>query len=259
MQPDVEWPRLTAAELRERAAADAILILPIGATEQHGPHLPTMTDNRIVHAVAVTAARLIAAREPVVVAPVIPFGLSEHHVSLGGTLTLDLATLHGLLRCLCGAAIRQGFKRLFILNGHGGNAAALEAVVGELTIAHRLPIATAAYWRIAERSIAAILERQDGVLHACEAETSLMLALEPDLVPAPPDGDCRGDLVPGTAAIPDVNAAVYRWRQLGSRAASGVIGEAGAASAEKGQRLLDAIAADVAVALVEPNLWAASI
>jgi creatinine amidohydrolase len=259
MLPDVEWPRLTAAELRQRADADAILILPIGATEQHGPHLPTMTDNRIVHAVAVAAARLIADRQPVVVAPVIPFGLSEHHVSLGGTLTLDLATLHGLLRCLFGSAIRQGFKRLFILNGHGGNAAALEAVVGELTIEHRLPIATAAYWRIAERSISCILERQDGVLHACEAETSLMLALEPDLVPAQPAADCRGDLVPGAAAIPGLNQAVYRWRQLGSRAATGVIGEAHAASAEKGRRLLDAIALDVATALTAPNLWTAPV
>lgn len=259
MQTEVEWPRLSAALLRERAAADAILVLPIGATEQHGPHLPTMTDNRIVHAVAVTAARLIAADAPVVVAPVIPFGLSEHHVSLGGTLTLDLPTLHGLLRCLCGSAIRQGFRRLFILNGHGGNAAALEAVVGELTIEHRLPIATAAYWRIAERSIAAILERQAGVLHACEAETSMMLALEPELVPAPPDADCRGDLVPGAAAIDGVNPAVYRWRQLGSRTVTGVVGEAHAASVEKGRRLLDAIAGDVATALRAPNLWTAPV
>lgn len=259
MPSEVEWQRLTAADIRQRAGADAIVIVPIGATEQHGPHLPVMTDNRIVHAVAVRAARLIAERAPVIVTPVIPFGLSEHHVSLGGTLTLNLETLHAVLRSVVGSAIRQGFRRIFILNGHGGNAAALEAIVGELTIAHRLPIATAAYWRIAASSIAAILEHQAGVLHACEAETSLMLALEPELVPSPPADDCRGDLVPGAAAIPGVNEAIYRWRQLGSRSATGVVGEAGAATAEKGHRLLDAIAADVALALVEPSLWSAPI
>ncbi|MEZ5865353.1 MAG: creatininase family protein [Geminicoccaceae bacterium] len=256
---EVDWSRLTAARLRERAAANAILILPVGATEQHGPHLPVMVDSRIVRAVAIDAARRIALLEPAVVAPALPFGLSEHHVSIGGALTLDLATYAAVLGCLCDSAIRQGFRRIFILNGHGGNAAALEAIVGSLTIEHRLPIATAAYWRIAETAIAAILERQAGVLHACEAETSMMMALEPGLVaPSVPDA-CRGELVPGAAAIAGVDPAIYRWRQLGTRSTTGVVGEAGAATPEKGRRLLDAIAAALAVALTAPELWSAPI
>ena len=72
--------------------ATPIVIVPIGATEQHGPHLPVMVDHRLAHEVAVRAARLVAEHEPIVVTPVIPFGMSEHHMSLGGTLTLDFAT-----------------------------------------------------------------------------------------------------------------------------------------------------------------------
>ena len=91
MSDETEWGRLKAHELRGLADRNAILIVPIGATEQHGPHLPVMVDYRLAHEVAVLASRLIAEQQPVVVAPVIPYGMSEHHVSLGGTLTLDFA------------------------------------------------------------------------------------------------------------------------------------------------------------------------
>ena len=86
--------------------------------------------------------------------------MSEHHVSLGGTITLDYATMAAVVGCVAGSAIRQGFRRLFVLNGHGGNIAPLEAIVAELTVRHRLPIACATYWQVAEPEIAGILERQ---------------------------------------------------------------------------------------------------
>jgi creatinine amidohydrolase len=256
---EIEWGRLKAHELRKLAEDDAILIVPIGATEQHGPHLPVMVDYRLAHEVAVRAARLIAEHQPVVVAPVIPYGMSEHHVSLGGTLTLDFATMQAVLDCVCGSAIRQGFRRLFILNGHGGNIAALETIVTELTIRHRLPIGCAAYWQIAAEPIAAILERQPGVLHACEAETSMMLAVERAHVDEEVLPQTRGPYVPGAAAIEGVNPGVYRWRQIGTRSLNGVVGDASAASVEKGERLIAAAARAVAEALGEPRLWDAPI
>jgi creatinine amidohydrolase len=256
---EVEWGRLGAAELRRLADEDAILIVPIGATEQHGPHLPTMVDHRLAHEVAVRAARLLAGREPAVVAPTIPYGMSEHHLSLGGTLTLDFATMRAVLDCVCGSAIRQGFERIFILNGHGGNIAALETIVTELTVRHRLPIGCAAYWQIAETAIAAILEKQRGVLHACEAETSMIMAVEGATVDEDVLPQCRGELVPGASAIEGVNPGVYRWRQLGTRSLNGVVGDASVASAAKGARLLEAIAREVAEALAEPRLWSAPI
>ena len=255
---EIEWGRLPAAEIRRRAEAGAIVMIPMGATEQHGPHLPTMVDHRLAFEVACRAARIVAGRALVLVTPVIPFGMSEHHVSLGGTITLDYATMAAVVGCVVESAVRQGFRRVFVLNGHGGNVAPLEAIVAELTVRHRLPIACAAYWQLAEKEIAAILEKQDRVLHACEAETSMIWAVEPEAVGAEIISQCHGPL-PGLSAIAGANPGVYRWRQLGSRSPNGVIGDAGAASREKGERLLEAAATALAATLLDEALWSAPI
>jgi creatinine amidohydrolase len=256
---EIEWSRLPAAEIRRRAEADATVVVPIGATEQHGPHLPTMVDHRLAFEVACRAARIAAERRPVLVTPVIPFGMSEHHLSLGGTITLDYATMSAVIGCVVDSAVRQGFRRLFVLNGHGGNVAPLETVVAELTVRHRLPIACAAYWQLAEAEIAAILEKQTRVLHACEAETSMIWAVEPDTVDGEIISQCHGPLVRGLSAIEGVNPGAFRWRQLGSRSPNGVIGEAGAASPGKGERLIEAAAKALAATLLDEALWSAPI
>lgn len=256
---EVEWSRLKARELVELARKDAIVLVPIGATEQHGPHLPSMVDWRCVHEVSHRAARIMERTTPVVVAPTIPYGMSEHHMSLNGTITLDYATMYAVIRCVVTSAIRHGFKRIFVLNGHGGNTTALQNMIGELTVAHKLPLATGTYWDIAAGSIARLLERQKALLHACEAETSMLMAVAPELVNPDELAQMHGPYVPGLSAIPGVNPGVYRWRQLSSRSPIGVIGEAAAASAEKGEKLLQAIAADVAEALADERLWSAPI
>src|SRR6476660_2022331 len=114
---EIEWSRLKASEIRALAQRNAIVIVPIGATEQHGPHLPSMVDWRCVHEVSHRAARLMEKTKPVVVAPTIPYGMSEHHMSLNGTITLDYATMAAVLDCACNSILRAGFKRIFVLNG----------------------------------------------------------------------------------------------------------------------------------------------
>ena len=252
---EIDWSRLKASEIRALAQRNAVVIVPIGATEQHGPHLPSMVDWRCVQEVAHRAARLMSERTPVVVAPTIPYGMSEHHMSLSGTITLDYATMYAVIRCVVESAIRHGFKRIFVLNGHGGNTEALRTIVGELTVKHRLPIATGTYWDIAAEPIKALLEKQTALLHACEAETSMIMAMVPELVDPQILSQMHGPYVKGLSAIPGVNAGVYRWRQIGTRSPNGVIGDAGTASAEKGERLLKAISQAVADALVEERLW----
>jgi creatinine amidohydrolase len=252
---EIEWRRLKAAALARLATRNAIVIVPIGSTEQHGPHLPTQVDSRLVTEVAHRAARLMTGEHPTIVTPTIPFGMSEHHMSLNGTITLDYATMAGVLRCVCQSILRDGFKRIFILNGHGGNTDGIYTFISEFTIEHRVPLAGGTYWNIAQEEIAGLLEKQKALLHACEAETSMMLALTPELIDRDELSQMRGDLFPGLSAIPGVNAGVYRWRQLSSRSLIGVIGEAGAASPEKGEKLLQAIASAVATALLKERLW----
>jgi creatinine amidohydrolase len=252
---EIEWGRLKAAEVAELAKRNAIVIVPIGSTEQHGPHLPTQVDSRLVTEVAHRTARLMQATHPTIVAPTIPFGMSEHHVSLNGTITLDYATMAAVLGCACTSITRAGFKRIFILNGHGGNTDGIYTFISEYTARHRIPLAGGTYWNIAQPEIAAILEKQKALLHACEAETSMMLALVPELIHCDSLSQVHGEYVPGLSAIPDINPGVYRWRQLSSRSLIGVIGEAGAASPKKGERLLHAIASAVAKALTTERLW----
>lgn len=256
---EIEWARLKAAELKTLAARNAIVIVPIGSTEQHGPHLPVQTDSRLATEVSLRAARCMTAAHPTIVTPTIPFGMSEHHVSLNGTITLDYETMAAVLDCTCRSILRAGFKRIFILNGHGGNTDGIYTFITEFTVKHRVPLAGGTYWSIAQAEIAAILEKQTALLHACEAETSMMLTLTPELIDRGELAQMRGDLVPGLSAIPGVNPGVYRWRQLSSRSLIGVIGEAGAATPEKGERLLETIAGAVARALLEERLWTAAI
>ncbi len=252
---EIEWSRLKAAEIKAMASRDAIVIVPIGATEQHGPHLPSMVDWRCAQEVSHRAARIMTRSHPTIVAPTIPYGMSEHHMSLNGTITLDYATMNAVIRCVVMSALRHGFKRIFVLNGHGGNTTALQNMIGELTVETRLPLATGTYWDIAASSIAKLLEKQKALLHACEAETSMIMAMAPELVNPQELSQMHGPYIPGLAAIPTVNEGVYRWRQLSSRSPIGVIGDASAASAEKGEKLLTAISADVAEALLNERLW----
>ena len=175
-------------------------------------------------------------------------------MGFGATITLDFATFHALIRCVCESILRHGFRRLALLNGHGGNIKALDVIAGELQRELGARVGSATYWTVSgvAKAFKEILEMQPGVAHACEAETSMMLALEPDLV----DRDEMGRLEGGTRNL-SVSGSVYRWRGFEEMTESGVIGFPAAASAEKGERLLAAAADGVAEALTREEIWQA--
>lgn len=250
---EIEWWNLKAGELRDLAARDAIVLIPVGSTEQHGPHLPVQVDALLVGEVARRAARLVTAEQPIVVAPTIWTGLAEHHMPFGGTFTLDFATFLGLIRCICRSAARHGFRRMFLLNGHGGNMTALDTVVTELSVELQLLIAAGTYWMLAERQFGEILEAQANVLHACEAETSMVLALRPELVDTSELDRIAGP--PAERFWTDFMRAPARWRTWENMTANGVLGDPARASSEKGERLLYAAAKAVAAAVSAPTLW----
>jgi creatinine amidohydrolase len=245
---EVEWRNLRADQLRERTAA--MVIVPVASLEQHGPHLPVEVDSRLGETIALRTARKVVARgEDALVLPVVWTGLSEHHMSFGGTITLDLAGFGAVIEGICRSLIRHGFRRIVLLNAHGGNENALRNLTDELTPKLEAPIVQFTYWHAAAPAIAEILETQTALLHACEAETSMMMGARPDLVAA--------DRIPLAKAnrSPDVEPGVYRWRTIESRSASGVIGNAEAATAAKGERLFEAISDALAAKLCNRELW----
>lgn len=252
---EIDWWRLKAAEINALAEKDAVAIVPVGSTEQHGPHLPVQVDSLLVGEIARRAARQAATSTAVVVTPTVWTGLAEHHMSLGGTLTLDFDAFLAILRCVCASLVRQNFRRILLLNGHGGNIAALDVVVNTLTIALDIPLATTTYWLLASDAFARILEHQKNVRHACEAETSMMLALVPSLVDMNRAAEAVG---PTSRELRETlgSDAAYRWRSFKARTYHGAIGDPRSASAEKGERLLSAAAEAVAGVVANREFWA---
>jgi creatinine amidohydrolase len=252
---EVDWSRLTAPEIRALAGhGQALAVLPVGALEQHGPHLPVGTDSRIAWELSLRAARLAAADIPVLVLPAVWSGLSEHHLPFGGTISLDYAGLAGVLRGVARSLCAIGFARLLLVNGHGGNDDALNVAARELALEFALPVVAARPWSMIPEVMARVLERQTGVHHACEAETSVMLALAPELV--------RTDLLeaaanqgPGAVAS---RPALSRFWSFAERApGSGVRGDPRPATAAKGEALLAAMAEALAAAMRDAALWRA--
>lgn len=252
--PEVEWRRLRADQLRDQARQDAVVIVPVAALEQHGPHLPVEVDTLLGETVARrTAEKALALGTPTLVLPVLWTGISEHHMSFGGTVTLDFAAFSALVEGVVRSVVRHGFRRIVLLNAHGGNENALRTITDDLTPKLGVPIVQFTYWYAAAVPIAKILEKQGGLQHACEAETSMMLAVRPELVAADRIGLARSNTSPGLSDV--VGGGVYNWRSIGSRSGSGVIGHPEAASAEKGERLFEAIAGALAAKLCNAELW----
>ena len=250
---EVEWICLTAEALRSQAQRDAIVLLPVASVEQHGPHLPTGVDAFLATEVCRRTARaLVDAGMAAIVAPTVWCGLADHHLPFGGTFTLSLATYHALLRDLCRSILGAGFRKLVLVNGHGGNIQGLAALAVELTRELDAPIATTTYFMEAADQIAQILEDQDGVMHACEAETSMMMATAPDLVRASRLPDAHG---PAFAIAPSLLPTLKRFTTFDRLTTSGVAGDARRASAAKGQTLLDACAGKLARRLQAGAPW----
>ncbi len=231
------------------AAPETLVVFPIGATEQHGPHLPVGTDFFAVDHIARAAAAEVAARIPILVAPTLPFGSSAHHLPFGGTMSLATETYYRALTDLVESLITGGFRRIFLLNGHGGNHELAELVARDLALKHPVSIAAGSYWRVAWDALIAEGAHEQGRLagHAGFFETSLSLVLKPDLVRQPlphregAAGSSAGD-----------NARPYRPEMHGSwQGINGFTDSPDRGSAERGKAFLAAIVAAVAKAFDE--------
>lgn len=249
----VEWWRLTAPELNALAAAGAIVLLPVASTEQHGPHLGTGVDTILCAAVCRLAAETARGRRPVVVAPTLWVGMAEHHMALGGTFTLDIPTYRAVLLCLIRSVERHGFRRVLIVNGHGGNMTALNAFLPDIARETGIAVGATTYFELAQPAFAAVLEDQQSVIHACEAETSMMMAVAPEAVRTDRLAEAHGPHFGDPRAV--LSPPAQRFRSFRDLTPSGVLGDARRASAAKGDRLLEAAAAALADVIVRGAPW----
>lgn len=250
---DVEWGRLTAPEIRDLAAdPTAVILLPVGSLEQHGPHLPTITDTASAHATAVAAARLLEGAPPALVLPGMWTGMSEHHLPFGGTISLSFDEFRGVLRGVARSLKAVGFGRLMIVNGHGGNIDPLAVACRELAVEFGFPIVATTPWFLAAPAVAAIMQSDSAPKHACEGETSLMMAIAGDIVRA----DHLDEAMRQRPEPKTLPKGVSRFQSFSERApVTGTWGDPRSATPDKGRRFLEAKAQALAEAIRDPRLW----
>lgn len=235
----MEYAELTSPEAGELQAGGAVLILPVGSTEQHGHALPLATDTVRAELVARRVAARFAPGE-VAVLPTLAYGISPHHRRLPGTLTLPPRLYCELVVSLCEAMADTGWRKLLVVNGHGGNNAALTLVQQEL-LASR-PDFRFAWTPISRLAGAATarLTRSEVTGHSGESETAQLLALREDLVR-------RDRLAPGATTLDGLDPAARLSRDPGPSLAvpfdeyhpSGVLGDPRGVTAEQGEEIID--------------------
>ncbi|MEV0792562.1 creatininase family protein [Kribbella sp. NPDC050459] len=241
----LNFEELTRDELSELAPR-ALVVVPVGSIEQHGPHLPVGVDCVIVSELARRAAAEAGRTMPVLVTPTLPFGFAQHHVPFGGTVSINVATYQEVLTDIGKSLVASGFRRLFFLNGHGGNDPSVQAVGDRLVFELGLDVhvAAASYWTCAA-DILAGLDLGIGPVpgHAGAFETSCMLAIAPDQVRTEVLPIADGILQPLAATA--MGEAVVRRPGVWS-ASDGRTDDASGASAALGEKALTAIAERVA-------------
>ena len=227
---------LTSAELEARS--EPLVVVPVGAVEQHGPHLPLETDTLLATAVA----EAIVARTPgTLLGPTLELGCSSHHSSFAGTLSLRTETFVGLLVDVCQSLARAGLT-LVLLNAHGGNRAQLDVALTELSL-EGIRAYAFTYWQMLEDVVVDELgeEARNACGHACALETSLMQHLHPERVRT---SEIPSGGTPPTWPDPHMFSrdAVRVVRPFDEIRPDGVIGRPSLATPELGRRLLDAAA-----------------
>lgn len=237
---------ITRAEAAERAP-HALVVMPVGATEQHGPHLPLGTDFLIVEHVARQAAALARDEGDVLVTPTLPFGSSHHHLPFGGTISMATEHYFRAMHDMVESLVTDGFRRIFILNGHGGNHEIIQLVARDLAL--RLPanFGTASYWDLGREALTAFDPALHGRLpgHAGHFETAAIMALRPELVsPTLPQRDVE-EAERSTTVTPLFRAERYGfWPSI-----AGHTDTPHAATAEQGLAYLDVLIPAVAEAI----------
>lgn len=241
------WDRSTSEEI---ALADRkrVVVLPLAATEQHGPHLPLATDRLIAEGICSELEARLSDR--ILVLPCPPVGYSAHHLGFPGTLSISHQQLIGVASSVLDCVLASGFDRILILNAHGGNIALGGVLLESLGEAHpQARLVFASWWQAANEALRGLTETgAGGTGHACEFETSLLLHLAPDWVRI--DKIARGTNKPTFAwAESDMlsGGAARLQRSFTEMTDNGVFGDPTTASAKKGGDILNAVSEAFAI------------
>ncbi len=230
------WP-----EVKEKLKETDIAIIPLGSIEQHGPALPLDTDIYIAYEIAKKVAKKTAKDIKPIVIPPIYFGFSDHHMDFPGTISIREDTLANLIIDICKSLAYHGFKKIIILNGHGGNHAAIHAAMYKLKKETNIFVVFIDIFNIVADIAKNIV--QPPTYHADDYETSVIMALGQNVKKEKLVSEVAYTKIPKfikidfLASPPSVKVPVY----LKEFTKSGVIGDPTKASKEKGEKIVETI------------------
>jgi creatinine amidohydrolase len=248
---ELAWP-----EIAPLAGPETVVILPTAAIEQHGRHLPLEVDTRLVEGVSRLAAERVAERVQVLVSPAVCYGVSGYHMGFPGTMTLTMGTFIAVVEELCESLIHHGFRRILVLNGHGGNHDPIRIAARNVADHTGVAVATASYWNMAADDLAQFQESEVDAVpgHACGFETAMMLALRAEMVrveamsPGTPDVSSQGEYF--TERLRRQPLA-HLPQQAGVVSEHGWAGDPTRATAANGEKYLELVVARLAHFLEE--------
>jgi creatinine amidohydrolase len=249
------WSQLTTRDFAALDVAATVAVLPLGATEQHGPHLPLGVDTVLADGIVAAALPLLPAELPVLFLPTQQIGLSPEHARFAGTLTLSAETLIRMWNEIGAGVARAGVKKLVLFNAHGGHVGAMDIVARELRAAHGLIVYSVSWFNLPLGGAGAQFcadEYRFGV-HAGDIETSMMLALAPQQVRMGEAKNFRStseQRAADYAILGNGKSAKLGWA-MEDYNAQGAAGNAAAATAPRGQAVVDAAAEQLALLLAE--------
>lgn len=254
--PSRYWADLATTDFAALDPARTVAVLPVGATEQHGPHLPLAVDHRLVDGIVARALPLVPAEAPVLVLPTQQVGYSPEHAEFAGTLTLPVETVVATWVALGECVARSGVRKLLLFNAHGGQVSLLDIVARELRVRCQLVVYGCSWWNLPLGDEVNGLfppdEHRFGA-HAGDMETSLMLALAKDAVRMAQARDFPStsrDRAQKYPVLGNGRSAKLGWAMQDYNA-QGAAGNAAAATAAKGDAVLQAAARELARLLGE--------
>jgi creatinine amidohydrolase len=243
------WAELGTRDFAALDPASTVAVLPLGATEQHGPHLPLGVDTLLADGIVRASLPLLQAELPVLFLPTQQIGLSPEHARFAGTLTLSAETLIRVWKEIGAGVARAGVRKLVLFNAHGGHVGAMDLVARELREAHDLVVYSVSWFNLPLGG--GEPDRFD--VHAGESETAMMLALAPQLVDMAVAKDFPSTSRQRAADYPllgNGRSAKLGWAMQDYNP-EGAAGNAAAATAPQGQALVDAAARQLALLLAE--------
>jgi len=243
MSNKYRYEEFTWPEIREAAAAQRVAVLPVGTIEQHGPHLPLLTD--VITATEMSRRAVERISDQAILMPSVYYAFNEHHLDFPGTIAVEGPTFINYVTDIGRSLAHHGFRKILIVNGHGSNVPFLDIAARNITNKTEAICAMAPWWNLVPRELLAELRESafpGGMAHGCELETSVLLYL------------C-GDLVQMDKAEPDfpVQRSEYFYWDLQSPSPvffqeffsrysrTGTLGDPTKATRAKGERFVEAV------------------